>query len=185
MGTAGSNKKQEWWRSLESEWQWQPQSKVSIKPLTLQQPDESWATSKDSQGNRYVPARFFYSLCLWNVEFQLFSFSRKLAQFLFVVQISKKKESIFISILCAVYHTSNSYPHLQNVKYWPHKCQLTSFQRAPVVLPISRQGRVGGACISKCYWLMEFLMEHLNYFERFSDWLFLRQKFCAGPSVSL
>ena len=34
---------------------------------------------------------------------------------------------------------------------------------------INTQGGVGGGCISKCYGLMEFLMDHKNYCMRFSD----------------
>ena len=36
-----------------------------------------------------------------------------------------------------MYHNSSSDPYLQNVKYCLHKCQLTSFLRAPRVPPAS------------------------------------------------
>ena len=45
---------------------------------------------------------------------------------------------------------------------------------------ISTQEGGGRECISKCYWLMEFLMGHKNCFEWFFHRLFLCQKFCAG-----
>ena len=45
---------------------------------------------------------------------------------------------------------------------------------------ISTQEGVRGGCISKCYWLIEFLVNHKNSFEWFFHWLFLCQKFCAG-----
>lgn len=45
---------------------------------------------------------------------------------------------------------------------------------------ISNQRRVGGGCVSKCYWFMEFLLDHRNYFEWFIDWLLLCQNFALG-----
>ena len=34
---------------------------------------------------------------------------------------------------------------------------------------ITTQGRVGGGCNSKRYWLMELLLDRTNYFNRFFD----------------
>ena len=45
---------------------------------------------------------------------------------------------------------------------------------------ISTQGGVGGGYRSKCYWLKEFLLDHINFLSGFSDWLFFCQNFCAG-----
>ena len=44
---------------------------------------------------------------------------------------------------------------------------------------------LGVCCISKCCWLMEFSLDHTNYYERFFDWLFLCQIFALGLSASL
>ena len=35
-------------------------------------------------------------------------------------------------------------------------------------------GRVGGCCNSKRFWLIELLLDHTNYFDRFFDWLLLK-----------
>ena len=50
---------------------------------------------------------------------------------------------------------------------------------------ISTQGGVGGGCISNCYWLMEFLVDHTIYFERFLDWLFFMSEFLRWVVTSL
>ena len=42
-------------------------------------------------------------------------------------------------------------------------------------------GRVEGGCNCKHYWLMELLLDRANQFNRFFDWLFVYQNFCAGP----
>ena len=46
---------------------------------------------------------------------------------------------------------------------------------------ITTRGGVGGGCNSKLFWLMELLLDRTNYFNRFSDRLFVCQNFCAGP----
>ena len=46
---------------------------------------------------------------------------------------------------------------------------------------ITTQGRVGGGCNSKRYWLMELLLDRTNYFNRFSTDFFVGQNFSASP----
>ena len=42
---------------------------------------------------------------------------------------------------------------------------------------MTTQGGVGGGCNRKRYWLMERLLDHTNYLNRFFDWPFLMPKF--------
>ena len=48
---------------------------------------------------------------------------------------------------------------------------------------ISTQGGMGGGYRSKCYWLMEFLLDHTNFLGGFSTEYFLCQTFWAGLLV--
>ena len=45
---------------------------------------------------------------------------------------------------------------------------------------ISTQRGLGNCCVSKCYWLMEFSLDHANYFERFFDWRSVSLFFCQA-----
>ena len=43
---------------------------------------------------------------------------------------------------------------------------------------------VGGGCNNKCYWLMELLLYHANFFDLFFHWFFYAKIFALGCSIS-
>ena len=45
---------------------------------------------------------------------------------------------------------------------------------------ITTQGRVGGGCNSKRYWLMELFLDHTNYFNRLFGLIFFMPKWAAA-----